>query len=191
MIVAEVVCGFLTSDFKPIPSFQPSSPRKTCTCCFCKTRPQTHVPCVSFSYTASAQNPHLIFPGILAYQNSTKSSFLFVLCLALMNHSLNRWTSNSCLVLLSSNHHKNSLFLSAPKLLLQSLIQGPRFPNPYLTDCSLHTPSKDPNVSPFPLSGPPGLGFFLSTCWIPITKCNRKKSLKCVSSVCSYSQWYC
>lgn len=64
------------SDFKPIPSSWPSSPRRTCTSCFCKARPQTHIP--SSSCTIPAQYPHLAFFGILAYQNSTKSSFPFV-----------------------------------------------------------------------------------------------------------------
>lgn len=64
------------SDFKPIPSSWLSYPRRTCTSCFCKARPQTHVP--SSSCTIPAQNPHLTFPGILVYWNSTKSSFPFV-----------------------------------------------------------------------------------------------------------------
>ena len=64
------------SDFKPIPSSRPSSPRRTCASCFCKARPQTRIP--SSSCTIPAQNPYLIFPGISVYQNSTKSSFRFV-----------------------------------------------------------------------------------------------------------------
>ena len=178
------------SDFKPIPSSWPSSPRRTWTSCFCKARPQGHVP--SSSRAIPAQNPHLTFPGILVYQNSAKSSFPFAqstsCCYEPQPQSWDRKFMSP-----PPTKQPPQRLTRVPPLTFGARTQMPK-PSPsslWLQPArSEHGPQRF--VSSFPLSVPSGPGFLLSTSWLPITKHSRKEnSLKHVSSVCSYSQWYC
>lgn len=134
---------------------------------------QPRVP-TSFWCTRTAQRAH---------------SSLCKVPLVVMNHSLSPWTPNSCLLLLSSNHHKNSpvCSLSSPAA-FDIPTQIPK-PSPRSLQLQPAHSKRGPQcfVSP---TAPLGLGFLLSTYWIPTRKCNRK-NLKAVSSICLYSQWDC
>lgn len=131
---------------------------------------QLRIP-ASFWCTRTAQKAH---------------SYLCKVPLVVINHSLSPWTSNSCLLLLSSHHHKTSPVCPlSSAAVFDTQTQIPK-PSPR----SLHTPSEDPSaLAPHSLSS--------SRAWIsPVHLLAshhkmQQKELKSVSSISSYSQWDC